>query len=139
MAMNKQEIFDKVAEHLLTQRERAYGTLEDVCYYRIGKNGKTLKCAVGCLIPDEYYTPSMEKAGVADDRVLDILIKADILEDVPENVNFDLLSAGHLLSVLQTVHDSTPLPWEAELVKVANKFRLKLPELVIEGEPVIWQ
>ncbi len=47
--MTKQEIFDKVATHLLTQNEKALNSVGG-CVYRTDKG---LKCAVGCLIPVE--------------------------------------------------------------------------------------
>lgn len=55
-----QEIFDIVARHLLTQRERSFvGYIgpEPRCAYR---GPKGLKCAVGILIPDELYRESFE-------------------------------------------------------------------------------
>ena len=51
-----QEIFDKVAKHLLTQNERAVNA-SGRCKYRI--NG--LKCAAGILISDSDYLPEMEE------------------------------------------------------------------------------
>lgn len=54
--MTKQEIFDKVASHLLTQRERSASD-NGACLYR-GPRG--LKCAAGFLIPDDIYTVDME-------------------------------------------------------------------------------
>ena len=54
--MNSQEIFDKVAVHLLTQPRSLTGN-GGGCMYR-GDNGT--KCAVGCLIPDNEYDPSIE-------------------------------------------------------------------------------
>lgn len=54
--MNKQEIFDKVAAHLLKQKVAAVGE-HGSCRYR-GMNGTS--CAVGCLIPDEHYKEDME-------------------------------------------------------------------------------
>ena len=65
--MNEQETFDNVALHLLKQGKKAVGSYdgssysETVCKYR-SKDG--LKCAVGCLIPDEMYDPLMEGHGV---------------------------------------------------------------------------
>lgn len=71
-----QETFDKVATHLITQRaaSRDYSG----CRYR-GPDG--LKCAVGCLITDEYYHPGIE--GLTVDS-LDFFEKSDIklLEDL---------------------------------------------------------
>jgi hypothetical protein len=53
--MTEQEIFDKVAAHLLTQGVRSQGG--DMCLYR-GPDGT--KCAAGSLIPDALYTPDIE-------------------------------------------------------------------------------
>lgn len=54
--MTKQEIFDKVASHLLTQNERSISE-NGMCLYR-GPRG--LKCAAGFLIPDDVYNFEME-------------------------------------------------------------------------------
>lgn len=58
--MNKQEIFDKVCAHLLAQKGKAVGEF-DACLYR-ASDGR--KCAVGCLIEDEYYSPAIEGVSV---------------------------------------------------------------------------
>lgn len=54
--MDAQEIFDKVATHLFAQGEKAISG-DGSCVYR-GADGAM--CAVGCLIPNEVYTPAME-------------------------------------------------------------------------------
>ncbi len=55
-----QEVFDQVANHLLTQKTRSIiatkGGYE--CVYRTTEG---LKCAAGCLIGDDEYKPEMEK------------------------------------------------------------------------------
>ena len=63
--MNQQEIFDKVASHLITQGVRATSVKKSgglqapnpTCSYR-GDNGTM--CAAGCLIPDEEYDIDFE-------------------------------------------------------------------------------
>jgi len=57
--MNKQEFFDKVARHLLTQNAKSIEAFERnaKCLYR-GPNG--MKCVAGCLIPDELYSENFE-------------------------------------------------------------------------------
>lgn len=55
-----QEIFNKVAAHLLKQGRPARE--EDRCRYRTTDG---LSCAVGCLIPDELYSPSFEGSGAS--------------------------------------------------------------------------
>lgn len=57
--MKKQEIFDKVAAHLLTQGRKSFKNGR--CAYR-GDGG--LACSAGCLIPDKMYDPEMEGLGV---------------------------------------------------------------------------
>lgn len=59
--MDAQEIFDTVASHLLTQKAKAVDG--DSCMYR-APDGK--KCAVGCLITDEEYSPDMEGSAISD-------------------------------------------------------------------------
>jgi len=50
----KQETFDIVARHLLTQNQMAVD--RGTCAYRAGD----LRCAAGALIPDDEYTIEME-------------------------------------------------------------------------------
>lgn len=56
---DEQLVFDTVAEHLLKQGKRCVGDTTDAnsCMYR---NNEGLKCAAGCLIPDDKYTPDIE-------------------------------------------------------------------------------
>lgn len=67
--MNNQEAFDKVVAHLVEQKVPSSVTFHMTgpseidqpkaqCLYR-GPNG--LKCAIGCLIPDEMYFPKMDE------------------------------------------------------------------------------
>ena len=61
--MNRQEIFDTVAKHLLAQMKQSKlvdQSGDAFCAYR-SDDGK--KCAVGALIPDELYDPDMEDKG----------------------------------------------------------------------------
>lgn len=62
---SRQEIFDIVAVHLLTQNEKSESLGNggyDMYKYR-GRNG--LKCAIGCLISDENYMELIEGKMVA--------------------------------------------------------------------------
>lgn len=54
-----QEIFNKVATHLLTQGKRSVAS-DGSCMYR-GPEGT--KCAIGCLIEDDEYHPLLEGKG----------------------------------------------------------------------------
>lgn len=97
MALNKQEVFNKVALHLLKQGVRSQSDYDDTgsfgCAYR-GDNGTS--CAVGCLIPDELYHPDMENSTASS--VLAMFPKTQSLftEDVKE---------GYFLTYLQRIHD----------------------------------
>ena len=55
----KQDIFDKIATHLLTQNAKAVEVVGNVekCRYRT-TDGK--QCAVGCLMSKEDYDPEFE-------------------------------------------------------------------------------
>jgi len=104
--MNKQEIFDKVATHLLTQMEKSGHIVTSSCLYR-SPNG--LKCAIGCLIPDELYDPEFEGKTVID-------LPIDLLKTI--GINDDHV---YLLRVLQTVHDcNQPSDWKEELRLIAK-------------------
>lgn len=91
------------------------------CAYRTERNGQTVKCAVGCLIPDEHYDPIMdtgkfvmiehEPEGWEDyadagwtatqiDTTFDDLHAAGVL-GVAENIGL-----ADLLSNVQSAHDS---------------------------------
>lgn len=70
--MTKQELFDTVTKHLLTQKCKALGDDGSMCRY---KTDTGLKCAAGCLIPDDKYDPRLEQATVvahADDPGMEI-------------------------------------------------------------------
>lgn len=59
-----QRTFSKVWNHFQTQSVRATASNDSyLCAYR-GPAGTS--CAIGCLIPDALYKPSMEAKAVAD-------------------------------------------------------------------------
>lgn len=59
MVMNKQQIFDKVVLGLAGQNwEHSFDGQN--CKYRLKKEGRTLKCAAGQLIPDVDYKPEFD-------------------------------------------------------------------------------
>lgn len=68
--MKPQEIFDTIALHLFTQGKRATDFNQSynwkVCRYRTSDG---LKCAAGCLIPDDKYDPKMEGWAINGEKV----------------------------------------------------------------------
>lgn len=122
--MTEQEIFDKVATHLLTQNEKAVNSTGG-CVYRTGKG---LKCAVGCLISDDLYDPSLEGLGVIvfvrtaarPDRVADCRVARDIAKKIGLEEEH-----GGLLGDLQNIHDTRqPKTWRSFLLSVAKDHKL---------------
>jgi hypothetical protein len=113
--MTNQELYTTVRRHLLTQNERSAKLGHDhevvQCLYR-GPEGR--KCAIGCLIPDEYYTPHLEGAGVTAAPV-----------QAAARLDFTIKSQLHLAQRLQMIHDyNNPNEWHTSLGKVAVDFGL---------------
>lgn len=122
--MNRQEIFDKVAAHLLTQKAKSLkvsrndGITGEECRYR-GMRG--MKCAVGCLIPDELYNPDMEGKRVG--ALLEHFPQLHpFFFDEHETLPTETIS---LLDELQGIHDTTHMRnWTFNLRAAARNFRL---------------
>ena len=105
------DVFNKVSEHLLTQNEQALDE-DGVCVYR-SETG--LKCAVGCLITDDFYSESWEY----------------YMLDTAGPIGYALENSGvimtnemlYLLQRLQKLHDhKEPESWEEELEKLKLTF-----------------
>ncbi len=116
-----QQVFDRVAIHLLTQKERS-GSRDGSCYYRSGP----LSCAVGCLIPDEVYSVMLEGIGV-----LNLPEKSDWFGQA------GLLAHTRLLQDLQDLHDKRcPTQWREQLKQLADKLDLSTAALPQEAADV---
>ena len=61
-ALEAREIEAIILEHLLNQGRRC--SIMDTCRYRAYIDGKTCKCAIGVLIKNEFYHPSLEGASM---------------------------------------------------------------------------
>lgn len=104
--MTKQETFDTVVAHLRKQGRRATDRSEwAFCMYRT-EDG--MKCAVGCLIPDEKYSCTLEGMGLSPEGVVGKL----------------MVALGHDLSLLrdlQHIHDDIGVEyWEARFKFAAH-------------------
>lgn len=90
--MTEQEIFDTVTKHLSGMKKQSLraGMFYELCAYRDLEGNK---CAVGCLITDDEYTPEMDETGDVS-----ALCEEGLL---PER----LIPHIDLLSSLQDVHD----------------------------------
>lgn len=114
-AMNKQEIFDKVVSHLRLQGKKSLiGEGTTGCAYR-GHDGTM--CAVGCLISDEQYRPTMERANLASLR------EKCMLPDHLSNLSLD---SFQLLAKLQFIHDFYEIgSWEEQWKSCASHYGLE--------------
>ena len=111
--MENQELFDRVATHLLAQGVQCRA-LDGGCIFYYGYHGH--RCAIGCLIPPDRYDPSFEGVVVNSRKpVAEQLRSAAGLG--PENTD--------LARELQLVHDvDEPKHWVIALRSVAQRFGL---------------
>lgn len=113
--MNRQETYEIVKGHLLSQNKKAMDPKGFSCQYR-GKN-KT-KCAIGALIPDSMYDKNFEGHSVHT-----------LIQDFPE-VIFILGAENqkdiNFLETLQSIHDDHDVKyWPEVFDNFAKKYKLK--------------
>ena len=111
----KQEVFDQIATHMLTQMKvcELAENLDNApaCVYR---NSEGLKCAAGCLISDEEYNEKIGPKGL-NTYGWDQLIERGIVTKRHKNI----------IKELQNIHDQvTENRWYYYLAGVAKKFDL---------------
>lgn len=109
--MNRQEIFDRVSKHLLTQMRHARD--DRGCRY-ITSSGD--RCAIGCLIPDNH--PGLNITGSVN-TLLQMCPDLKGLWDVYGYLDTTFLND------LQKVHDNyNPNDWKYKLAIFAEKYGL---------------
>lgn len=131
--MNPQEIFNKVWEH--AQKKEIARDAEGNCSYRTD-DGK--RCFIGCLIPDDKYTPVIENITPSnivptdtDDKDIDVVRRRNkfrqILNDI--GIETDPRTLG-LLQYLQRAHDGNePHAWNRVLTDIAKTYELTVPTI----------
>lgn len=123
-----QEIFDTVKAHLLKQGKPA--KLGATCQY---KTAEGLRCAVGCLLPEEFNTQYCE--GLSVSNILNPVSNcgsARLFIQALEANGVDLRQHDYLLGRLQRVHDRTePKDWPAELRILCDKLNLQYETAVL--------
>jgi len=118
--MTKQEIFNKVSNHLTKQN--AVSKKNGSCAYR-GEDRHM--CAVGCLIPNELYKTNMENATPY----------SGLLDKVLETIGMESDKGKMFLRDLQLIHDSHDPPyWKKHLRDFAERYELTTPECILEEE-----
>ena len=137
MIDHKQELFDKVSKHLLTQNAKSvrFRPVYDQwpeCRYR-GDNH--LSCAVGCLIDDKYYNPDCEGVSVPTDLANISSYSEDkrplvLANSLTKSLGYSLNTAElSLLRSLQFIHDTYEVEdWKRELKDLAFREGLTFNE-----------
>lgn len=111
----KQEVFDVVYKHLLTQKVRAINVNTECTY----KNNEGLKCAAGILIHEDHYHEDIEGLNVGALEVQAALKKSKVHKNLSK-----------FIWKLQMIHDIVePEYWKERLEKEARKNKLKVPKL----------
>ena len=128
-----QEVFDLVRTHLLQQNKPSFATLGHDGFPKPAYRGDDgCKCAIGCLIPDDKYTPTIEQLGVFSIRVRAIVFDFVGLSRFNRNVTNkddqrDMDTVINLLHELQITHDrSQPKIWPELLQAIAERFELAI-------------
>jgi len=108
------DVFNYVKQHLLNQNERSVDPHTLSCFYRSqNENGKTLMCAVGCLIDDNFYSEKLENCSPNDTEV------RRAVENSMSNWEYNV----SLLSELQNIHDEyDPDEWSVKLESLESYF-----------------
>ena len=94
-----QEQYDATVRHLRDQGRQSWDPVKGMCMYRAPDG---CMCAIGPMIPDALYDPSMETIGVCQLAQNPELQSALLGEDGPSSLE--------LLVALQEVHDD-PRNW----------------------------
>lgn len=130
MFITKQQIFDKVAAHLLQQNAQSVSGAQ--CMYR-SPNG--LMCAVGCLIDNEHYNPEFESLACTAMPVIDALRKSNIISDKDFKDRIEPKSTINMLRTIQNMHDSNdPIHWPNRLEAIALHYELEPYEGVKDAD-----
>ncbi|UTS52079.1 hypothetical protein [Synechococcus phage BUCT-ZZ01] len=128
---DKQRVFDKVATHLLTQRQKS--TQNSKSYRCVYKNEDGLMCAAGCLIPntvvmnDEINSMSWNTLISRVKNPNPTSYEYDILLSLNQKLPKYLLEddAIYFVKTLQDIHDQQQIyDWKEHLQFIADEFGL---------------
>ena len=96
----KQQTFDTVAVHLVQQGEPSILRGSKSPRYYLEREGKVLRCAIGCLIPGDSYHAFVEG------KTVGTLLKSEQLADLQPVRKVLAQHDERLLVRLQCAHDS---------------------------------
>lgn len=116
--ISKQETFNLIATHLMNQEIKSISETGSCKYY----GPDELKCAIGCLIPEELYSKELEGQSVRS-----LIQSSELLHN-----ELAIILKKHdirLLVALQDIHDGVaPRLWREALIAKAKSQNLTLPE-----------
>ena len=125
-----QEAFDKVVRHLVAQGRPALDLLNKNCAY-LSEDG--LKCAAGCLIPDDSISLNLNFYG-----------NWPTLRAAYPHLKLELIADYTLVSIMQLAHDYNSLTpawrksWVQEMLKCARDYAID-PAVLNELATQEWQ
>lgn len=100
--MDKQEVFNTVAKHLFAQGKRSMKSDSVGLEYCVYRAPDGCMCAVGAILPDELYNPTMDE-GYGLSRLM------ESFHEVRDFFGFENKS---FLTALQVAHDD-PMHWKS--------------------------
>lgn len=121
-----QELLDKVVTGMCKQGKPSTNK-GGTCRYRSGE----LKCSIGMLISDEYYTEDMEGSSVVGKSSVFNGVK----QSFPEIAKYDSNRMKQFLNTIQRAHDMNTMydhftgNFLREMKSVTEEFGLNMPEL----------
>jgi hypothetical protein len=120
--MNTQEAFTTIVTHLAKQAKKALSVGDGSASYCMYRSPEGLKCALGCLIPDDLYEPAMDSGmGMQASLLLD---RYPALKKVLSDVDVQMLGD------MQFLHDSCIVSeWGTDARVMADRHHLIMPEL----------
>ena len=134
-SINRQAIFNKVCEHLITQNAKSVSKsfaknyndiVPDTCNYR-GENNTM--CAIGCLIKDEFYHKRLEGSTTFDEKIQNALARSGIHYKM--SIRSD--NSSEFLENIQSIHDFYPVnEWKEKLREFADTWELDQPAIIKE-------
>jgi len=125
MSLTTQEVFSKVAIHLLTQNEKSEDPDGDCLYRGMG----TTKCAIGCLILDKFYTRDLEYK-VPNPKFPSGSVCIAMSRSGVNERDFELTQD------LQKIHDNWMVSdWESQLTVTAKDYNLEMPAIPNQPQP----
>lgn len=111
----EQEVFDQVANHLLTQMKKSEDTRKNSYDYYVNclyRSSDGLKCAAGCLIADDEYKPEFEQKDWPS-----------LQEKFPHMITMKHMD---LIRQLQDIHDDLDVDdWKAALIEFSTANNLE--------------